>query len=155
MEAKRVWSLGLDDPLEESTATHSSILAWRIPWTERADGLQSMRLQRVRHEWSDLAYMHTLTIYTPAPQLSKAPLSAVSRSLFAVSSKFQFRRRHNPTMTFYEMHTYNCLHICLSFSLNSTCLTKYRALALFFTEHSRCSINAFILYFSRALLFCF
>ena len=44
-----VHSLGLEDPLEEGTATHSSILAWRIPWTEEPGGLQSMVLQRVRH----------------------------------------------------------------------------------------------------------
>jgi len=39
-------SLGGEDPLEEGMATHSSILAWRIPWTEEPDGLQSMGLQR-------------------------------------------------------------------------------------------------------------
>ena len=43
----RVWSLGLEDPLEEEIATHSSILAWKIPWTEEPSGLQSMGLQRV------------------------------------------------------------------------------------------------------------
>ena len=37
----QVQSLGWDDPLEEDVATHSSILAWRIPWTEEAGGLQS------------------------------------------------------------------------------------------------------------------
>ena len=42
-------SLGLEDPLEEEMATHSSILAWRIPWTEEPGGLQSMGLQRVGH----------------------------------------------------------------------------------------------------------
>ena len=42
--------LGGEDPLEEGMATHSSILAWRIPWTEEPGGLQSMRLQRVRHD---------------------------------------------------------------------------------------------------------
>jgi len=36
---------------EKEMATHSSILAWRIPWTEEPDGLQSMGLQRVRHDW--------------------------------------------------------------------------------------------------------
>ena len=41
-----VQSLGWEDPLEEGTATHSSILVWRIPWTEEPDGLQSMGLQR-------------------------------------------------------------------------------------------------------------
>ena len=44
-----VQSLGWEDPLEEGMATHSSILAWRIQWTEEPGGLQSMRLQRVRH----------------------------------------------------------------------------------------------------------
>ena len=39
MEAMRVQSPGLEDPLEESAAAHSSILAWRIPWTEEANGL--------------------------------------------------------------------------------------------------------------------
>ena len=41
--------LGWEDPLEEGMATYSSILAWRIPWTEEPGGLQSIRLQRVRH----------------------------------------------------------------------------------------------------------
>ena len=45
-----VYSLGQDDPLEKRMATHSSILAWRIPWTEEPGGLQSMGLQRVRHD---------------------------------------------------------------------------------------------------------
>ena len=40
-----VWSLGWEDPLEKGKATHSSILAWRIPWTEEIGGLQSMGLQ--------------------------------------------------------------------------------------------------------------
>ena len=45
----RVRSLGGGDPLEEEMATHSSILAWRIPWTEEPGGLQSMGPQRVGH----------------------------------------------------------------------------------------------------------
>ena len=44
-----VQSLGWEDLLEEEMATHSSILAWRIPWTEKPGGLQSIGLQRVRH----------------------------------------------------------------------------------------------------------
>ena len=42
-------SLGREDPLEEEMATHSSILAWRIPWTEEPGGLQSTGMQRVGH----------------------------------------------------------------------------------------------------------
>ena len=42
MQDTRIWSLGQDDPLEKGMATHSSILAWKIPWTEEPGGLQSM-----------------------------------------------------------------------------------------------------------------
>ena len=42
--------LGWEDPLEKEMATHSSILAWKIPWTEEPGRLQSMGLQRVRHD---------------------------------------------------------------------------------------------------------
>ena len=45
-----VQSLGQEDSLEKEVATHSSILAWRIPWTEEPGGLQSMGSQRVRHD---------------------------------------------------------------------------------------------------------
>ena len=48
----RVQSLDWEDPLEESMATHSSILTERIPWTEEPGQLQSMRSQRVRHDWA-------------------------------------------------------------------------------------------------------
>ena len=47
MQETRVRSLGWEDPLEKRTATHSSILAWRIPWKEEPGGLQSMGSQRV------------------------------------------------------------------------------------------------------------
>ena len=65
---QEIWvrSLGGEDPLEEDTATHSSILAWRILWTEEPSELQSMGSQRVRHNWSDQvcarARAHTHTI---------------------------------------------------------------------------------------------
>ena len=50
MEETWVQFLGQEDPLEEGMATHSSILAWRIPWTEEAGTLQAMGLQRVGHD---------------------------------------------------------------------------------------------------------
>ena len=49
MQETQIQSLGGEDPLEKGMATHSSILAWEIPWTEEPTGLQSMGLQRVRH----------------------------------------------------------------------------------------------------------
>ena len=50
--------MGKNDPLEEGMATHSNILAWRIPWTEEPGELQSIELQKVRQDWSNLAHMH-------------------------------------------------------------------------------------------------
>ena len=60
MHATWVWSLGWEDPLEKGKATHSSILAWRIPWT-----VQSTRLQRVRHYWTTFFF----TFLEPPSQL--------------------------------------------------------------------------------------
>ena len=48
----QVQSLGQEDPLEEKRITHSSVLAWRIPWTEEPGGLQSMQLQKAGHDWA-------------------------------------------------------------------------------------------------------
>ena len=50
MQETQVRSLVWEDPLEKDMATHSSILAWRIPWTEGSGGLQSMRLQTAGHD---------------------------------------------------------------------------------------------------------
>ena len=50
MQETRVRSLGREDPLEKEMAIHSSSLAWKIPWTEEPDRLQSMRSQKVGHD---------------------------------------------------------------------------------------------------------
>ena len=52
MQKTQVQSVGQEDPLEKGMATHSSILAWEIPWTEELGGLQFMGLQRGRHDWA-------------------------------------------------------------------------------------------------------
>ena len=58
--------LGWEDPLEQGLATHSSILAWKIPWTEKPDGLQSMGLQRIGQDWSDSILMTSSPSKGPA-----------------------------------------------------------------------------------------
>ena len=58
MQETQVQSLGQEDTLEIGMTTHSSILAWRIPWTEEPGRLQSMGSQRVRYDWSNLACTH-------------------------------------------------------------------------------------------------
>ena len=52
VQETQVQSLDREDPLEKEMETHSNILAWKIPWTEEPGRLQSMRLQRVRHNWA-------------------------------------------------------------------------------------------------------
>ena len=51
MRGTQVQSLGWEDPLEKEMATHSNTIAWKIPWTEEPERLQSMGSQRVRHDW--------------------------------------------------------------------------------------------------------
>ena len=61
MQETWVPSLGQEDPLEEGMATHSNILAWRIPWTEEPGGLQSVGSQTVRHDMHTHTHTHTHT----------------------------------------------------------------------------------------------
>ena len=61
MQETQVQSLGPEDLLEKGMATHSSILAWRILWTEEPGGLQSMGSQRFRHDWeTNIACQNTI-----------------------------------------------------------------------------------------------
>ena len=67
MQETWVWSLGWEDPLEKGMTTHSSILAWEIPWTEQPGWLQSIGLQRVGHYWATKhthTHTHTHTHHT-------------------------------------------------------------------------------------------
>ena len=73
MQKTRILSLGQEDPLEKGMATHSSILAWRTPWTEEPGGLQSMGLQTVSHDWvTDTTFCQekprqSMPFYLPTP----------------------------------------------------------------------------------------
>ena len=58
MQETRVWSLGQKGPLENGMATHSSMSAWRIPWTEEPSVLQSMGSQRVRQNWVTNTFLY-------------------------------------------------------------------------------------------------
>ena len=72
----QVQSLGQEDPLEEEMATHSSILAWKIPWTEEPGGLQSMGSQRGRH---NRVTEHALTLpYLTVSQVTHTKCLTVS-----------------------------------------------------------------------------
>ena len=59
VQEPQVRSLGWEDPLDKGTATHSSVPAWRIPWTEEPGGLQPMGSQRVRQDWASNTLTHS------------------------------------------------------------------------------------------------
>ena len=70
MRETQVWSLGQEDPLQKGMTAHSTILAWRIPWTEKSGRLQSMGMQRVGHDWATNIF--TL-IYPSTPTRMQPP----------------------------------------------------------------------------------
>ena len=65
MQQMQVWSLGQEDPLEKEMATHSSILAWEIPWTEEPGRLQSVGSQRIIHYLATKQHWYDLPQTTP------------------------------------------------------------------------------------------
>ena len=67
----QVWSLGQEDPLKKGMATHSSIVAWEIPWTEEPGRLQSMGLQKFKHNWATNTLVSICNI--PSPKLNSDP----------------------------------------------------------------------------------
>ena len=99
-----IWSLGQEDSLEKERATHSSILAWKIPWREDPGGLQSMRSQTVAHDWVTvhntcikiLYFLLCITFYTL--------LNCYEVSISSLLLNFQ------------ELHLYSLLSIIYSIS---------------------------------------
>ena len=106
MQETWVWSLGWEDTLEKEMATHSSILAWRIPWMEEPGGLQSTGLQRVRRDFIftflSLSYHFTrlhiyALIYDICFSLSDLlhSFSSSAKSGFQTLSIFCFQKNSN------------------------------------------------------------
>ena len=86
----QIWFLGWKDPLEKEMATHSSIVAWWSPGTEKPGGLQSIGSQRIIHDWSNLANF----VWNPSPLFHKTWLLLFSRSIVF------WRRKWQPTPVF-------------------------------------------------------
>ena len=63
MQETLIWSMGWEDPLEKGMASHSSIPAWRIPWTQEPGRLPSMRSQRIRHDWVTNTHTHVVDLH--------------------------------------------------------------------------------------------
>ena len=119
MQETQVRSLGWEDPLEEGMATHSSILAWRIPWTEEPGGLQSMGSQRLgeythipcytSHPMTDLKLkVYTFWLPSPIASTSHSPSPLATTILFYLSMSLDF-------VSFFRCHIYVWSYgICLS-----------------------------------------
>ena len=69
VQGSRVQSLDREDPLEKEMATHSSILAWKIPWLEESSRLQPMGSQRVGHDWATSRSLFSLFLLRYLPLL--------------------------------------------------------------------------------------
>ena len=67
MQKTQVWSLSQEDPLEKEMATPLLYSCWRIPWTEEPGGLQSLRLQRVEHDWATKNNISACNIFLTSP----------------------------------------------------------------------------------------
>ena len=90
MQETQVQSLGEEDPLEKGTATHSSILALEIPWTEEPGGLQSMGSQRVRQDW----LTNTLTLFSVLGILQRMPYRSIRKRDSPVQKWTSVLNRH-------------------------------------------------------------
>ena len=93
MQETWVRSQGQEDPLEEDMVTHSSILAWEIPWTEEPGGLQSMGLQRVWRDWT--TNLNELLWTSFSPQLHSGPRS----TFFSLPGALTIPFPHPPSLT--------------------------------------------------------
>ena len=79
--------LGWEDPMENEMATHSSILAWRIPWSEESGGLQSIGLKRVRHGWVTVTWRGYLEGWQCLKHLKFVAISFPVSWLFALMAE--------------------------------------------------------------------
>ena len=115
----QVWSLGSEDSLKKDMATHSSILAWRIPWTEESGRLKSVGLQSVRHNWET----NTFILYIDAWDVhSDSHWKTHTRQLITLRCKDPGAEatRAGPTCTRLPWHHHPCSELlALQFGLSS------------------------------------
>ena len=116
----QVWSLCQEGPLGEGSAAHSSILAWRIPWTEELGRLQSMGLSRVEHDGIDLALSHT---HTHTPEYTTALLQNKQNSRIEKKRLFEKCRASYICLTFLLLFFF-FFQSSRTFNLSQNCWSK-------------------------------
>ena len=111
--------------LEKGMATHSSILAWRIPWTEEPGGLQSMGVQRVEHDWSDLTCMHPFLQFNSVQSLScvrlfATPWTAACQAFLSITNSWSLLKLMSIDLVMPSNHLIFCRPLLLPPSIFST-----------------------------------
>ena len=108
MQEIRVRSLGQEDPLEEEMATHSSILAWEIPWTEESGGIQCLGSQKVGRDWARA--VNTIWV-SCCPLLSQGGRNRFS-TFFAPMIVSFYHTRSYPSICQWTLRLLPCLGCC-------------------------------------------
>ena len=110
IQETQVQILGQEAPLEEEMATHCSMLAWKIPWTEEPGRLQSMRSQRIRHDWAHMHLCVHAHVYTHVHAI-------IYTHTFVHKPRYKLVRGHSPQKQFPEIGKSQdliCFGICYS-----------------------------------------
>ena len=125
----QVWSLDGEDPLEEEMATHCSILAWETSWTEEPCGLQSMGLQRARHNWDcvPMCTVHTHTHRVYYRILNIVPIPGPCLSILHITACICWPQIPNPPLPspspWQTQIRSLCLWVCFRFVVKFICVT--------------------------------
>ena len=136
MRETQVRSQGWEDPLEKEMATHSSTLAWKIPWTEERGRLQPMRSQRVGHDWATSLslsfYLCVCVCVCSTQSMAFWPLNVLASNASQIILFLQ--KRKSKIWKFTELHYFwQILFILLFSHQNSNTLKK--------TGHDRSQVN--------------
>ena len=108
-----VWSLGWETPLEKEMATHSSIHAWRIPWTEEPSRLQSTGSQRVGHDWATSLSLPSSSLPSP-PSLPSHPCPACHHVYLLLQTHSSWAGCTASPGVVILLHKQNCIHLAAS-----------------------------------------
>ena len=130
MQETRVRSLGWEDPLEKEMTTHSSTLAWRIPWREEPGRLQSMGSQRVGHNWATSLFCKTHKTQTARPwnnrSLSLSSFMSLNRILETLSIHLSYRLLYLTSRSIPTFYYYCKLYLFIFIVYLNFCFPVYR-----------------------------
>ena len=133
--AGELWSLNWEDPLEKGMTVPSTILAWRIPWIEEPDGLQSKGLQGVRHDWSHSARTLVLRVWK-FPVIFSLGVWSMWQDILERNGRRKPPTDHSPSSPTgsgaMEVVSHLCLHVLFPFFLPWSLFLLSSFLPLFF-----------------------